>query len=241
MTFNSWADYLEFQKFVASERRYIFPNNIQLFLAQLVGTSAGRELKIDKGTTFWRSRMGRAKDNKYTDPPEPHSKKEMLPFRDGAPDGRVNPKGINYLYVASDEKTAISESRPWIEADVSLAKIENIKDLKVIDITADSGPFPVWSYEPSDELKETAVWTHLIHAFSRPVDRNEFQAKYAATQVISEVFRDQGYDGVKYGSSAASGTCVAIFDIDTVRVVDTYVCRVSKIDVEFGYIGDNRP
>lgn len=40
----------------------------------------------------------------------------MKPLSNSASEGRANPKGIPYLYVATDKETAMSEVRPSLGA-----------------------------------------------------------------------------------------------------------------------------
>ncbi len=50
--------------------------------------------------------------------------------------GRLNPRGIPYLYLASDELTAISEVRPWKDAELTLAEFRTIRTLKLANFSA---------------------------------------------------------------------------------------------------------
>ena len=46
------------------------------------------------------------------------------------------------------------------------------------------------------ETKERAVWTSVDNAFSLPVTLEDSAVVYVPTQVLSELFRDAGYDAV---------------------------------------------
>lgn len=59
----------------------------------------------------------------------------MRPMKDAAYEGRVNPKGISYLYLATDEKTAIYEMCPWVCKKVTVAKFDARKELRIVDLT----------------------------------------------------------------------------------------------------------
>ncbi|MEE2026036.1 RES family NAD+ phosphorylase, partial [Alkalimonas mucilaginosa] len=60
---------------------------------------------------------------------------EMLaPPKDLVGNGRANPAGIPYLYVASDEVTAVSEIRPHTGEIVNVAEIQLETSLKLIDL-----------------------------------------------------------------------------------------------------------
>ena len=47
----------------------------------------------------------------------------LAPPAELATAGRANPRGISYLYCATDEPTCIAEIRPWKGAKVTVAHI----------------------------------------------------------------------------------------------------------------------
>ena len=62
------------------------------------------------------------------------SPEEMTaPPPEKATQGRLNLEGIPYLYVATDESTAIAEVRPWQGAAVSMAYLRLERDLRVVN------------------------------------------------------------------------------------------------------------
>ena len=56
---------------------------------------------------------------------EPHAPDRMRPRKHLATEGRINPKGIGYVYLATDEETAMSEMRPWNERSSPLGPSES--------------------------------------------------------------------------------------------------------------------
>ncbi|MDO8540447.1 MAG: RES family NAD+ phosphorylase [Opitutaceae bacterium] len=160
----------------------------------------------------------------------------MKPPGEWAVEGRVNPKGIPCLYVASEEKTVISEVRPWIGEYVSVARLRTVRSLKVVNCTGDEKERRVLLYAkpPSpDELKR-AVWHEIDLAFAKPVERTDCFASYAPTQVLAEAFREIDFDGIAYRSNFGGGYNVAFFDLNAAEVVgQPWVVRVSTLDVGF--------
>ena len=61
-----------------------------------------------------------------------HDRERMKPRSDRAREGRGNPAGISMLYLASSVQTAVSEVRPWVGSEVSVAQFEVSRDVKVI-------------------------------------------------------------------------------------------------------------
>ena len=44
-------------------------------------------------------------------------------------DGRINPRGISYLYLSDDIETALIEVRPWLKQEVTVGYFEITKNL----------------------------------------------------------------------------------------------------------------
>ncbi|MBG6162786.1 RES domain-containing protein [Labrenzia sp. EL_195] len=146
-------------------------------------------------------------------------KDRMIPLRDRVGDGRVNPRGIPCLYMATDDVTAVSEVRPAIGAYVTVAGMKCLRELKLINCSVLAEEQFIYLEEPEREEMEKAVWSDIDRAFSAPADRSDDAAEYAPTQILAELFRSLGYDGVAYKSAfGEDGYNVAIFNIDDFEV-----------------------
>jgi hypothetical protein len=89
---------------------------------------------------------------------------------------------------------------------------------------------------PSEEVTQV-VWRWIDLAFSEPVDRDDSNAAYIPTQVIAELFKTSGYDGIKYRSVFNGGTNLALFNIDSAEQIgEGRVVQVTKIDLDFRQI-----
>jgi hypothetical protein len=135
----------------------------------------------------------------YVEIPIPVDRERMIPQTDRATEGRVNAKGISCLYLCTDWNTAIAEVRPWIGSYVSVASFETLRDLRVVDCSADS--LRTWIFlegEPGPEKREESksIWGDINRAFSEPVTSTDNLADYAATQVLAVAFRTAGFDGI---------------------------------------------
>ncbi|WP_149094172.1 RES family NAD+ phosphorylase [Paenibacillus terrae] len=108
--------------------------------------------------------------------------------------GRMNPKGISYLYASETETTVITEVRPWIGATVTIAECQTKAPLKIINMIPDSATSKTNSYKRV-----------IGQEFSRPVRPDSSEIDYMPTQFITEYLRDQGVDGVKYSSATHAG------------------------------------
>jgi len=132
--------------------------------------------------------------------------------------GRINPKGISYLYASDNEKTAVLEVRPVPSQFVSVAEIEIIKDIRLFDFTVNYGfDETVKNFDRSIDLITLAEY------FSQPNYSGD--AAYLATQYISEYIkhlRDYNgnsiFDGICFKSSLdSSGINYVLFDISDSR------------------------
>jgi hypothetical protein len=143
--------------------------------------------------------------------PSPFPPGRMTPLPDRAYEGRVNPKGIPCLYFSTDMLTAMAETRPWIGSQVSVAQFVMLRSLSIVDCSSDTARDPLafeqtpgavegqpkWHLVAPNSAKwEDIVWGDINRAFSEPVTRTDDVADYAPTQVLAEVFRSAGSDGL---------------------------------------------
>jgi len=238
--FRTHRQYWEFAGEVIQRWRHARSQTVVEFLEAIRGTCQGRELKIPKEHCFFRAQSGcewsvGSVNDGSPDVPISFSKERMIPRRDCAREGRANSKGIPCLYVASDEKTAVSELRPWIGAYATVASLRTVRGLRLIDCRGKKKAKRVLRYArpPSQEEVNRTVWLEIDLAFAEPVDRTDDRADYAPTQVLAEMFRELGYDGIAYRSSVGGGYNVAIFDLNAAAVVERGLVRVSRLTVKF--------
>lgn len=236
--FESWRSYLDFRKEVARDWRYVRSPKSQRFLSKLEVDCHSRAFDIPTGRNFYRAQVAHHDevDSEVGEAfPGPALLQRMTPLRDRAREGRVNPKGIPCLYVASDKHTAIAESRPWISSLVSVAVFRTNRSLRVVDCTHDADKQLFYlEGEPPPEDRARFVWSHIARAFREPVTRDDDVAEYAPTQVIAEVFRANGFDGVAYRSAFGSDKYnLALFDLDVATLVMCSLFEVKDIELKF--------
>jgi hypothetical protein len=178
-----------------------------------------RFVKLEKATTLWRAQLG---GTPYKPPPDtwvtengteaacpgfqcraflkPHDCARMNPYSDKAKEGRINPKGIPCLYTATDPRIALSEMKPMIGSYLTLAEFVTVKELRIVDFA--SKPIELINPDdgPTDDEMDSLVWEDINDAFSEPVTDSDDIADYAPTQILAELFRRAGYDGIRYKS-----------------------------------------
>jgi hypothetical protein len=215
-----FASYLSYQQFAESVRtvwRYVGGSEQRAFLEVLLATSVPRQKVISRGAGLWRAQLGHdwyPADDCSEEQPAPHDIERMKPRRNRAREGRANPKGIPYLYVATHQDTAVAEVRPVVGSYVSVARFALKRDVHVVNCVTDDHRLMAYSCEPEPEERERAVWQDIDRAFSQPVTRDDDTADYAPTQIIAEFLRANGLDGVAYGSSLGPGHTIALFDVE---------------------------
>ncbi len=247
MAFNSWSSYGQFKSKIMHGQRYFYDQEAEQFLSEVLRTSFKRKKVIEKGEIYWRSQMGHDwrsevwEGEETGEVPCPHSQKRMIPRRYLASEGRANPKGIPYLYLATNKETAMSELRPWKGSAISVGQFQIKKNLSIINCSLLHDKFIRYipgpnSKEPDDDKKEEAVWSNIDESFSRPVTPSDDRADYVPTQIISEFFKNNGYDGVEYKSLLGTGCNIALFDIDSAEQINCFLYEAKEISIKFDEI-----
>ena len=233
MSFKSWHSYWQFKDVIKNKSRFIFDNNSKSFLKAIEDTCELRIETIPMTQSLWRAQVGCKYEQLNQDDyePIPFKPDRMKPKKDFASEGRANPKGIPYLYLATNEKTAMSEVRPSLGEIISVGKFNSTKELKIIDFSIHQGKFYV--KKPSQIEINEAVWRDMDKAFSIPVTISNFNSDYVPTQVIAELIKSLGYDGIAYKSSLAKGKNITLFNLESASISERKICKVSKIDYEF--------
>ena len=238
LQFESWNSYWNFQHSVSRELRFIRKPDAEQFLETVLETSKKRIVDVKEGRIFWRAQLGHEwreeGDEEKFDVPCAFSTSRMKPLRDRATDGRANAKGIPCLYLASRETTAVSEVRPWIGSYVSLAQFKLLRSIKLIDCSWGHGKSNFYFGEPAPEEREEAVWAAIDQAFSEPMTQSDNSAAYVPTQIIAELFKRAGYDGIAYRSNfGENGHNIAIFDLDAADLLNCGLHEVDKIELKY--------
>jgi len=234
--FKSWRSFEKFRLEITRERRYVRTRESNAFLNAVAATCSERVETIPIGWIGWRAQIGHGWRKEDDDEfPCPHSVERMKPLTDRAHEGRGNPKGIPCLYLATDRVTAMSEVRPWIGSFVSLAQFQTVRELRVVDCSVNhSSGFVFYFDEPPPEERVKVVWADIDRAFAEPTTRSDDTADYAPTQVLAELFRDRGYDGLVYKSMfGEKGFNIALFDVEAAVLLNCRLLETKKIECVF--------
>jgi hypothetical protein len=249
MPFDSADAYRRFAASVKHDRRFIYERNVENFLDAVFETSASRTAPLKAGSILWRAQLG--SEWRTRDKGQPEEMEEEIPFFENrmkplpsvVKDGRANPRGIAYLYLATTLATAGSELRPWLGASISISQFQTDRELRVVDCTADKKRWPFKGFNAdmtgtvpwAPEEYESVVWGDINEAMSIPYNPDESGLNYVPTQIISERLRHGGSDGLAYRSLLAEGgTNIVLFDIKDADPINFTVYEAEKVAYTFG-------
>ncbi len=130
--------------------------------------------------------------------------------------GRANPAGITYLYLASDEKTAISEIRPHTGETACVATFGLSQEVKLVDLRRPRKTASPFFTDDVDEINrmrgDLPFLERLGEELTRPVVPHAAAIDYTPSQYLCEYIKKCGYSGVVYRSSVSDGINLALFN-----------------------------
>lgn len=127
--------------------------------------------------------------------------------------GRANPVGISYLYVASKPATAIAEMRGHKGETVTLLDFTSTKDLALFDLRDPKNtisPFE-WLEEIEFVYKHMPYLALLGDELAKPVIPSKANLDYLSSQYLCEMIKKIGFHGIIYKSSISDGYNYVIF------------------------------
>lgn len=153
-----------------------------------------------------------------------------------ASQGRANPAGIPYLYLASTPDTAVSEIRPHTGEYASVGDFILLEDLIIVDLRN-----PVSTVSPfllNDESEvallrgDIEFLVHLGSELTRPVLPHAVAIDYIPSQYLCELIKKFGYHGVIYNSSVGDGINLALFKPDNAVIGEVERYQITRVSVE---------
>jgi len=211
-----WNDFCQEIK---NENRFFPRKKIDLnLLGELISTQTYSLLQNE---TLFRARLAA---NGERIPPRKMGK----PPAEKSVHGRANPRGIPYLYLASDPETAIKEIRPSLSDKITVGKFKPIKSLEIIDLRNPKIESPFFY---GDNLEFLFVYLEYLRnlgsEISKPVDKKDPELEYLPLQYLCEFIKNEGYDGVAYKSSVGEGYNLAIFNDRKLKCTRTTLYEVN--------------
>ncbi len=216
----SWK---EFCKELISENRFFPKKSLDLsFLSEIPILTE----TIKTGSYLFRARKS---EKPIKIPPR---KMGMPPTHLTQP-GRANPKGIPYLYLASDKSTAIHEVRPETTEFVTIGKFKIIKELRILNL---SNPYIYDPFLCGESLFRVitlmSFFRMLGNELSKPIKPKQKDLHYIPTQYLCEFIKHEGYDGVAYKSHVGSGQNIALFNNEKVKCTRSNIYSIKAEAIE---------
>lgn len=174
------------------------------------------KLKLRAGQEYFRARIGVHSRLKRHDPDPVSSDFSYLPFSGkeiGSPpmlnasEGRLNRTRVSILYLASDRETTVAELRPHPGHLISTAAFRLERDI----VVANFADHDIRNFLNDRRLEGLRTILSIAEILNVPV-QPEHRFLYAATQLIADAVRTEGYDGLMFSSSVASGSNLVCFD-----------------------------
>ncbi len=228
---NQFADLIEWKNFYRQVRftnRFSLDENGERFVAAVLRYAKQYKMTtLQSNASLFRARINDADDHYNARPID-----EMgAPPGPIAGHGRINPRGIPYLYLASDKDTAVSEVRPWAGCWLTVAEFRLNSDRCVINFRQDHAESVVGDTSPNSRVEFT--WRELISwMFRAPFDPRDDTA-YVPTQYLAERIKREGIDGMMYDSALnPDGYNIALFDITSAEPIRCELAEVKTIKVQ---------
>lgn len=228
-------DFYEWKNLVNNFNRFdtrhpllnILENNQELF-----------SCRVAKGLSFFRGRIFNLSDvasndeeiNAFIESDEKDFQgydkdKSGAPPNEFAIEGRLNCKGISFLYTCSDSKTVIYELRPIKNETISIAEFVTNRDLRFADLR---------KRRPRDLNNDDVLYpllSKIANEFSKP---HYIGHNYWFTQYLAGQFINMGFDGVLFKSSLyPEGDNLVFFYPEDCSAVNSRLYKVDKIAITF--------
>ena len=195
-------EYQAFHDETIKSRRYIHTSEINKFLFSFRNEIHKNCLRIFSGNEYYRAQKGFCEHIEYNKHIKvPYDKDRMYPLKEEASEGRINPKGIPYLYLTEIDDNALYEIGANYKSYISLSKFQLARTLDVIYFHKKMEYLYYPSMSNDSEVSfDLPVWNEINKAFSKPIYNTDRTAEYVPTQVFAEIIKDEKYDGILYMS-----------------------------------------
>jgi hypothetical protein len=152
-----------------------------------------------------------------------------------ASNGRANPAGIPYLYLASTHTTAISEIRPQPGEIACVADFRTRDNLRLVDLRNPRrmvSPFVLEDTADIERMRSDLPFLERLgDELTRPVLPQAAAIDYTPSQYLCEYIKKCGYEGVIYRSSVGEEINLALFDPTLAESLTVTRYRVARVSV----------
>jgi hypothetical protein len=229
---SSDRDLVKLANRLKSENYFKVEKELLKILAEFTGVA---EINLDKGSTFYRARVG-ISDKKRSLGDGFETEYHFTPYTEGdigsppplmASAGRINRPGVAFFYCATDKYTAVSEVRPHPGDNVSIGKFVLLSKAKMFDLSESQ----LLHFYSSDKSLDTYIPLNTLSNFMNKVIPPSERQQYSFTQLIADCIRQMGFDGIIFNSTVGNGENLVLFDPSIVNYTyeDAEVVEVEQV------------
>lgn len=189
-----------------------------------------------QGHIFYRARIhdDRYRTNKFS------TSDLGAPPRKEAIAGRANRKNEPVLYLANNEKTAIYEIRAWKGTAVAYANIKIKKDVSVVSLlNYDFPESPFYQDYLSWRVELAGLFYRFAGELSMPVMDKEKDQLYQSTQLLCDLIKKAGYNGVEYPSSSDFGHNIVLFNPELAEPISVTYVKIDDINPAYHILNEH--
>ncbi|MCG2712307.1 MAG: RES family NAD+ phosphorylase [Candidatus Omnitrophica bacterium] len=228
----NYRDWENFCKYLSNENRYILNDEYKKLTEEILKLAEDREAFLEQGSMFWRARTSkipRVTEDGAIDS-DSYTAEEMSACQEeDTKDGRANPTGISYLYLAENIETAIAEIRPYIGDKITAASFVLSRKIKIVDIRQGAPSLPEAVFSKNKDSFDN-LWFGIKMYFSMPVKPQDPKG-YIPMQYVAELFKNNGFDGIKFDSVQREGNFnLVLFNPSDVRLNNMVERHIKKIE-----------
>jgi len=184
---------------------------------------------IDTSTILYRARVNGDGQSESYQPVE-----MLSPPVEKTTAGRVNPQGIPYLYLSTDPKTTLYETRASYLDNISVGLFQIKEDiqLRIVDFTNSQSTF-----NHTDDMIQFVTGQLLRRAISvdlsKPLRRYDSELEYIPTQFICEFIRYiTKVDGIQFNSSLRKGGInIVLFNQENINCSEVELHQITNIEI----------
>lgn len=222
------GDWCRFEEAIKYESRFSFANRFSLESFKRAVLRCTKT--IPDNIAYFRSR-------KLIDRDMFCAEEMGAPPRERCISGRLNPSGIQLLYLADSVETALYEMRPRIKEKFCVAQFVTTKCIKVLDLTQVDKMSPFSDQiDPYFYLLNIDTLKRINKEFQRVVDGANNDLDYLITQYICDVVKQCGWSGVMYSSTLRPGGInLAVFNPEDANVVKDSLATYEISQTQYDY------
>ncbi|WP_124069785.1 RES family NAD+ phosphorylase [Filibacter tadaridae] len=217
----SWGD---FKENIKHGNRFGFGIDNQL-KESLIVILETNEMYLGAGETRIRARLGKQGNSRIT----PYEGINIMsPPKHLVSEGRINPKGIPYLYLADNLETAITEVRPYKGKEVSVAIVKINKDIRI-------SSFNNATFHGKTLFEQFRLYslTNIVNEeLSTPVDEEVKYFNYIPTQYVAELAKSLHFEGLAYSSALEKGINYCLFNQEKASWVSSRLYKAKQVYIE---------